>query len=77
MIWNIRKQETTNQNNKKNKECIKKKIEASVSSLWDFECSNICIMGVPKREDREQEIGNQFEKIKTENFLKLVKEIDI
>ena len=38
---------TTNQNNKKKKES--KKIEDSVSSLWDnFKGSNICIMGVPE-----------------------------
>ena len=77
MIWNIRKQETTNQNNKKNKECRKKKIEASVSSLWDnFKRSNICIIGAPEGGEKEQEIGNLFEKMK-ENFPNLVKEIDM
>ena len=30
-----------------------------------------------KREEKEQEIGNLFEKIMKENFLNLVKEIDI
>ena len=45
-------------------------------SLWDnFKCVNIHIMGVP--EEREQEIGNLFEKIMKENFPNLVKEIDI
>ena len=69
MIWNIRKQETTNQNNKKNKECRKKKIEASVSSLWDnFKRSNICIIGVPEREEKEQEIGNLFGKKKMKDL---------
>ena len=34
-------------------------------------------MGVPKREEREQEIENLFEKLMTENFPKLVKETDI
>ena len=33
MIWNIRKQNTANQNNKMEKES--KKNENSVSSLWD------------------------------------------
>ena len=45
VIWNIRKQEITNQNNKKKKES--KKNENSVNSLWDnFKRSNICITGV-------------------------------
>ena len=34
-------------------------------------------MGVPEEEEKEQEIGNLFEKIIKENFLNLVKEIDI
>ena len=76
MIWNIRKQKTTNQNNKKKRES--KKNEGSVSSLWDnFKQSNIHITGVPEGEEKEQEIGNLFEKIMKENFPDLVKEIDI
>ena len=48
------------------------------NSLWDnFKRSNICIIGVPEREGKEQEIGNLFEKIMKENFPNLVKEIDI
>ena len=67
MIWNIRKQKTTNQNNKKKKES--KKNEYSINSLWDnFEKSNICITGVPGKE-KEQEIGNLSEKIVKLNFL--------
>ena len=55
----MRNQKTTNQNNKKKKES--KKNEGSVSSLWDnFKRTNICIMGVPKGEEKEQEIGNLF-----------------
>ena len=53
------------------------KNEDSISSLWDnFRWSNIYIIGVPE-EDKEQEIGNLFEKIMKENFLNLVKEIDM
>ena len=37
--------------------------------------SNICIIGV-KEDEKEQEIGNVFEKIMKDNFPKLVKEID-
>ena len=74
MIWNIRKQKTTNQNNKKEKES--KKIVNSVSSSWDnFKRSNICIIGVPEGEEKEQEIGNLLEKIMKENSLNLMKEI--
>ena len=54
----------------KNEECI--------SSLWDnFKKSNIHIIGVPEGEEKEQEIGNLFEKIMKENFPNLVKEIDM
>ena len=53
------------------------KNEESVSSLWDkFKCSNIRIIGVPEGEEKEQEIGNVFEKMMKENFSNLVKEID-
>ena len=52
MIWNIRKQKTTNQNIKKKKES--KKTEDSISSLWDnFKRSNIHIIGVPEGEEKE------------------------
>ena len=41
----------------------RKKKENSVSSLWDnVKYSNICIIGVPEEEEKEQEIGNLFEK---------------
>ena len=37
--------------------------EDSVRTLWDnFKHSNICIIGVPEGEEKEQEIGNLFEK---------------
>ena len=32
---------------------------------------------VPEGEEKEQQIGNLFEKIMTENFLNMVKEIDM
>ena len=54
------------------------KIEDSVRSLWgNFKCCNICIIGVPGGEEKEEKIGNVFEKIMTENFPNLVNEIDI
>ena len=76
MIWNVRNKRTTNQNNKKKKEF--KKNEDSISSLWDnFKKSNIHIIGVPEREEKEQEIGNLFEKIMKGNFPKLASEIHL
>ena len=54
------------------------KNEGSISNLWDnFKRSNIHIIGVPVREEKEQGIGNLFEKIAKENFPNLVKEIDM
>ena len=41
----------------------------------NFKCSNIWIIGVPEREEQEQEIENLFEKI-MENFPNLAKEVD-
>ena len=42
----------------------------SVRSLWDnFKHTYNCIIGVPEGEEKEQEIGNLFEKIVKENFL--------
>ena len=52
--------------------------EDSVSSPWEnFKHSNICIIGVPEREEKRQEIINLFEKIMKENFSNLGKEVDI
>ena len=68
-------QKTTNQNKKK-KESPQN--ENNISSLWDnFNRSNICIIEEPEGEEKEQEIGNLFEKIMKENFPNLVKEIDM
>ena len=75
MIWNIRKQKTTNQNKKKKEP---PQNEGSISSFWDnFSKFDFHITGVPVGEDKEQEIGNLFEKIMKENFPNLVKEIDM
>ena len=54
------------------------KKEDSVSSLWDSKRSNICITGVPEgEEEKEQEIGDLFEKIMKENIPNVMKEIDM
>ena len=54
MIWKIRKQKTTNQNNKK---------KNNPKKVWDYiKYSTICITGVPGGEEIEQEIENLFQK---------------
>ena len=54
------------------------KNEDSVSSLWNnFKHYNICIIGVPGGEEKEQEIGPLFENIMEKNIPNLVKEIDV
>ena len=70
MIWNKRKQKPTNQEEKESR-----KNEDRVRSLWDnFKHTNVHITGAPEGEEKEQEIGNIFEKIMKENFSNLVKE---
>ena len=44
--------------------------------LNNMKCNNICIMGIPEGEKREQGIKNLFEEIMTKNFPDLVKEKD-
>ena len=50
----------------------------SLRNLWNnVKYNNICIIGVPEGEEREQEIENLFEELMMENYSNLVKEIDI
>ena len=54
------------------------KNENNLRDLWDNnKYNNIFIIGVPDGKDREQGIENIFQRIMTENFPKLVKEIHI
>ena len=71
MIWkNNQSEQQEEKRNKKNND--------SISSLWDnFKHSNIHSIGVPEGEEKEQRIGYLFERILKENFLNLVKEIDV
>ena len=48
-----------------------------ISASVYFKTSHIHIIGVPEEEEKEQEIGNLFEKIMKENISNLVKEIDL
>ena len=76
VMWNIRKQKNTQSEQQQEKRIQKN--EGRLSSLWDnFKRSNIYIIGVPEGEEKEQEIGNLFEKTMKENFPKLLKEVDI
>ena len=59
----MRKQKTPNQNSKK-----REKNEDSLKGLWNIKHTNICIIGVPEREERAQRIENLFEKIMSKNF---------
>ena len=83
IIWNIRNQKqpirtTRRKKNPPPKKRERERDEDTVSSLQDnFKCTNTHIIGVLEGEEKEQEIRNLFEKIMEENFLNLVKEIDI
>ena len=69
------KEEKFNQSEQEEKRIQKN--EDTISSLWDnLKRPHICLIGVPE-EDKEQEIGNLFEKIVKERFPNLVKEIDM
>ena len=60
-----------------NEETRIQKNEERLRNLWDsFQHPNIWIIGVPEREEEEQEIENLFENIMKENFPNLAKEID-
>ena len=62
-INDLEHKEAKNNQSEQQEEKGIQKIEGSVSSLWDnLEHSNIHITGVPEREEKEQEIGNLFEK---------------
>ena len=77
-INDLEHKETINNQSEQQEEKRIQKNGENVSSLWDnFKRSNIRIIGVPEGKEKEQELGNLFEKIVTENFPKLVKEIDI
>ena len=56
------------QSREKKKEFLKN--EESLRNILDnMKCNNICIMGIPEREESEQGIYNVFEEIITETSL--------
>ena len=62
MIWNIREKKNIQSEQQEGKR-IPPKNEDRVRNLWDkFKHTNIKIIGVSEGEEKEQEIGNLFEK---------------
>ena len=67
MIWNIRKKKKTTENKKKKKI---QNYEDSINSLWvNFKWPNVHIIQVPEGKEKEQEIGNLFEKNNARKYL--------
>ena len=61
-INDLEHKEAKNKQSEQQEEKKIQKNEDNISILWDnFKCSNICIIGVPEGEEKEQEIGNLFE----------------
>ena len=76
-INGLEQKEEINLQPDQNDETRIQKNEERLRNLWDnFKCSIICIIGVPEREEEEQEIKNVFEQIMKKNFPNLMKEID-
>ena len=69
-INDLEHKEAKNNQSEQQEEKIIQKNEDSISSLWvNFRRSNIHIIGVPEGEEKEQEIGNLFEKIMNKSSL--------
>ena len=68
-IYDLKYKEAKNNQSEQEETRIQKN-EGSISSLWDnFKGYNICIIRVPEGEEKEQEIGNLFEKIKKTSLI--------
>ena len=71
-----RKVEITAAEQKIEKKKRVKRNEDSPRDLWDnIKCTNICIIGVPEGEEREEEREKIFEEIIAENFPNMGKDI--
>ena len=53
-----------------------KKMRRGLGTSGTTKCYNIQIIGVPERQEEEQDIENLFENIMKENFPNVAKEID-
>ena len=77
-ISDLEHKKAKNNQSKQQEEKRIQKDKNSIRSLWEnFTYTNICIVGVTEVEEKEQEIGNLFEKIMTENSANMVMKIDI
>ena len=75
-INDLEQKEEINIQSKQNAETRIQRNEKRLRNLWDnFKRSNIWIIGVPERQEEEQEIENLYEKIMKKNFPNLAKEI--
>ena len=75
IVWTRRKNKLTTRTEWRNKNSNN---EERLRNLQDnFKRSNIWIIVVPEGEEQEKETENLFEQIMKENFLNLVKEVDI
>ena len=73
-IKNLEQKQETNIEPEQNEETRIQKYEERLKNLQDnFNLSNILILGVSEREEKEQEIENLFEQIMKEIFSSLVK----
>ena len=69
--------ENTQSEQQKEKRINIKKKDGRLRGLWyNIKHTNICILGVPEGEEREEGIENLFEEIMTDNFPNLAEEID-
>ena len=76
-IKGLEQKKETNIQPEQNEETRIQKNEEMLRHLQEIcKYSNIWIIGVPEREEEEQEIENLFENIMKENFPNLSKEID-
>ena len=76
-IYGLDQKEEINIQPEQNEETRIQKYEERLRNPWDnFKCSNIWIIGVPEREEEEQDIENLFENIMKKNCPTLAKEID-
>ena len=76
-INSLEQKEEINIQPEQNEEIRIQKNEERLRNLQDnFKHSNIWIIGMPEREEKEQEIENLFENIRKENSPNLAKEID-
>ena len=77
-INNLEQKKEINIQPEQNEETRIQKNEERLRNLLDnFKHSNIRIIGVPEGEEEEQGIENLFQKIMKENFLILLKELDM